>query len=372
MAYTNIDDPSAHFQTLAYRGNSTSTTTSDRSLTNEGNSDLQPDLVWIANRDTAINSGMRWWDSTRGVGQNLGITSTGANVEGSPNDPEYGYVNSLNTNGFGVRAGSNDSNGRWTVDRGEGGGDKYVAWQWKANSGTTSSNTDGNITSTVQANTDAGFSIVEYTGNGLQDQTIGHGLGAVPKMVLYKCTSESQYWYVYHIGTGNDTMLYLNLSNGAQSLPSQFSTPTTSTFNVSNENSTFGGYNSSGRTYIAYVFAEKQGFSKFGKYEGMLGSTNPIYTGFKPALVIIKKLSAENWVMVDAAREPSNAMYRRLFPNLTNAENTGVNPLIDFHSNGFRIVTTSTTVNSPDTGYIYCAWAENPFVTSTGIPTTAR
>ena len=125
MAYTTIDDPSAHFQALAYRGDSSSTTSADRSLTNDGNSNLQPDIVWIANRDTSTNSGMRWWDSSRGVGQNKGLTTSGANLEGGPNDPEYGYVNTLSSNGFGVRAGANDGNGRWTVDRGEGGGDKY-------------------------------------------------------------------------------------------------------------------------------------------------------------------------------------------------------------------------------------------------------
>ena len=118
MSFTTIDDPSAHFQVLAYRGDSSSTTSADRSLTNTGNSDLQPDIVWIANRDTAVNSGMRWWDSSRGVGGDKGLSTSSSSVPGTPNDPEYGYVNTLSSDGFGVRAGANDSNGRWTVDRG--------------------------------------------------------------------------------------------------------------------------------------------------------------------------------------------------------------------------------------------------------------
>ena len=349
MAYTTIDDPSAHFYAYAF-----SKSSGTGSATFDGNSDLQPDFLWVKSRTNADSHEL--WDSTRGV------NSTLFSDNNSAEDTAANRIVSFDTDGF-----------TWGNAGNLNAAGDFVSWAWKANGGTTSSNTDGDITSTVQANTDAGFSIVTYTGNGLQDQTIGHGLGAVPKMILFKNRSNNAYWYVYHVATGNDTMMYLNLSNGAQSLPSQFSTPTTTTFNVSNENSTFNGYNSSGQTYVAYVFADVQGYSKFAKYTGN-GNANGtfVYTGFKPAFVIIKKTSAENWHMFDNKRDSYNAMYKRLFPNLTNAENTAINPLIDFTSNGFKLRTSSTVINSNATGYIYMAFAENPFVTSTGIPTTAR
>jgi hypothetical protein len=162
-AYTTIDDSSAHYQGLAYRGDSSSTTSSDRNLTNTGNSDLQPDWIWLFNRDTQLTGGQKIVDSSRGAGSGKSLSSSITNAEGYQ-DAAYGYVNSFNSDGFGVRAGT-DTN-RWFVDRGDGGGDRYVAFQWKANGGTTSSNTDGATTSTVQANTDAGFSIVTWTGTG--------------------------------------------------------------------------------------------------------------------------------------------------------------------------------------------------------------
>jgi len=352
MAYTTIDDPSAHFYTYAF-----SKSSGTGSVTFDANSDLQPDFLWVKSRTNADSHEL--WDSTRGV--NSTLFSDNADAE----DTAANRIVSFDTDGF-----------TWGNAGNLNAAGSFVSWAWKANGGTTSSNTDGDITSTVQANTDAGFSIAEYTGNGLQDQTIGHGLGAVPKMVLYKCTSESQYWYVYHIGTGNDTMMYLNLSNGAQSLPSQFSTPTTSTFNVSNENSTFGGYNSSGRTYIAYVFAEKQGFSKFGKYIGN-GNANGtfVYTGFKPAFLMFKQTSAaNNWVMIDSARDTYNAADATVYADLANAEENPASSVtgVDLLSNGFKFRDSKSFWNTSGGTYIYMAFAENPFVTSTGIPTTAR
>lgn len=354
MAYTNIDDSSAHFQTALYTG-----TGSQQSITNDGNSDLQPDLLWIKQRSSAQDHILL--DSTRGV--------TGG-IFSNTIDPQIlnsAYLNSFDSDGFTVKTSGLTNTNTST----------YVAWQWKATGGTTVTNTDGSENSTVQANTDAGFSIVQYSGNGLQDQTIGHGLGAVPKMVIYKATSQTAYWYAYHIATGNDTMMYPNLSNAAQSLPSQFSTPTTSTFNVSNENSTFSGYNSSGETYIAYVFAEKQGFSKIGKYygNGSLTSGPFVYTGFKPAFIMIKAVDAvKNWTMFDNKRLGYNGDMYYLYANTSGGE--GESPSsgghIDLLSNGFKIYDNWSLTNQSNIKYAYIAFAENPFVSSTGIPTTAR
>ena len=360
MAYTNIDDPSAYFQTAIYTGGGGSS-----SITNDGNSDLKPDLVWFATRSAANNKPLL--DSTRGGNKFIySDLSQGADT----GDAGVGIA-TFNTDGFtfGSTAQTyfNDTN------------KTYVAWQWKANGGTTASNTVGNINSVVQANTDAGFAIVTYTGNGSANQTIGHGLGAVPKMILFKNRSNSAYWYVYHVDTGNDTMTYLNLSNAAQSLSSQFSTPTTTTFNVSNENSTFSGYNTSGNTYVAYVFADVQGYSKFGSYVGNGNANGPFaYTGFKPAFLMIKNSSGSgHWTMYDNKRAATNLNNKKLAANLAEAENDnaqlgGDAYGIDFLSNGFKIRLTGNNHNVSAATYIYMAFAENPFTTSTGVPTTAR
>lgn len=378
MAYTTVDDGSAHFQGLAYRGNSTSTTTSDRNLTNEGNSDLQPDLVWIANRDTSVNSGMRWWDSNRGVGGDLGITSSNTYAAGTPNDPEYGYVNTLNTDGFGVRAGANDSNGRWTVDRGEGGGDKYIAWQWKANGGTTSSNTDGTITSTVQANTTAGFSIVTFTGDGNNDATIGHGLGVTPAMIITKNVTDSVSWRVYHKDLTSTYSLFINSNNG-QTSPTGHSngyikTVGSSTYSVYQGNTDTNGVNGSGDAMVSYCFAEKQGYSKCGKYKG--SGINPgafAFTGFKPAFLMVKRIdSGGNWLVYDGQRSVYNLNDPYVYANSTSAEATSATQGYDFLSNGFKVYNTYADGNVDGGTYVYIAFAENPFVTSTGIPQTAR
>ena len=354
--YTTIDDPSVHFQTALYTGNG-----STQSITNDGNSDLQPDLLWIKSRsDSSFHA---WTDSTRGTSKR--IYSNSASAEESHAD----RVTAFGSDGFSLGSSSLVNTNTYN----------YVAWQWKANGGTTASNSVGDIDSVVQANTDAGFAIVTYTGNGSANQTIGHGLGAVPKMILFKNRSNAAYWYVYHVATGNDTMTYLNLTNAAQSLSSQFSTPTTTTFNVSNENSTFSGYNTSGNTYVAYVFAEVQGYSKFGKYTGSGGTgvTAPfVYTGFKPAFVLFKKSSdsGDNWMMYDNKRSDSNGnvVDRALHPNSSAAEYDNANANLDILSNGFKLRSSFGWVNQNTHTYIYMAFAENPFVTSTGIPATAR
>lgn len=384
-AYTTIDDPSAHFQIATWTGDGS---TSDRNIINDGNSDLSPDLIWGAVRDAVQHKHI--FDSSRGYGANKELVSNYHLAEGDTgavNTGAYGYLGPSLTDGFESSYGS-VNNGYWNVNTKD-----YVAWQWKAAGGTTASNTAGDINSTVQANPTAGFSIVTYTGNGNANQTIGHGLGAVPKMVIFINRSTAAYRYVYHVATGNDTMTYLNLTNAAQSLSSQFSTPTTTTFNVSNENSTFSGYNTNGDNYVAYVFADVRGYSKFGKYKGTYTTTalnsshettSPyngpfIHTGFKPAFVMIKRYdSANNWCVFDNKRteisttiRDGNVLNEYIIWNDTNAHFDYYYTGIDFVSNGFKIRGYDGTVNAYG-DYLYMAFAESPFVTSTGIPTTAR
>ena len=362
MAYTNIDDPSAYFQIAIYAGNNSF----PRTITNDGNSDMQPDWVWVKQRTTSTNHFL--YDSSRTFNANGELASNDGAIEGAFNNNLYGYLSGATSDGFTITEGSTNGDDFNQSSR------NYVAWQWKANGGTTASNSVGDIDSVVQANTDAGFAIVTYTGNGSANQTIGHGLGAVPKMILFKNRSNAAYWYVYHVATGNDTMTYLNLTNAAQSLSSQFSTPTTTTFNVSNENSTFSGYNTSGNTYVAYVFADIQGYSKCGSYIGNASANGPfIYTGFKPAWVMIKTLStADDWYIFDNKRAGFNPEVFRLRANTTGTETTGTNNTVDHLSNGFKLRFTGGSINGSGSTYIYMAFAENPFTTSTGIPATAR
>ena len=351
MAYTNIDDPSAYFQAKTYTGNGSN----GYAITNDGNSNLQPDLWWVKNRDKAYDHNI--YDSTRGT--SLRLVSNGAQAEATATD----RIASFDTNGFTLNGSviSNENN------------NPHVAWQWKANGGTTASNTDGTITSTVQANQDAGFSIVTYTGNGSSSQTVGHGLGVAPDFILVKsrnsvATTDAN-WIGYHKELTASYKIQLNKTVAAGTSGNWSSTsPTTSVFSILSGN---GGTNASGGNFVAYCFAEKQGYSKFGKYVGN-GSTNGtfVYTGFKPAFVMTKKRDqVSNWTIYDNKRNLFNVADKVLLPNASNADQTVIN--FDFVSNGFKC-RNSDSENESGTTFIYMAFAENPFVTSTGIPTTAR
>ena len=383
MAYTTIDDPSKHMQVLTYRGDSTSTTTADRTLTNDGNSNLQPDLVWIFNRDTATNSGQRLWDSTRGVGQNKGIQSNSNGSEGIGNDPEYGYVNTLHSDGFGVRAGANDSNGRWTTDRGEGGGDKYVAFQWKANGGTTTSatTTGGIASATRQVDSTNKFSIIGYTSASSQAVgTIEHGLGVKPEFMMIKRRPNNDDWVVYHHKntTAPETeLLKLNTDAATTDIATAWNdtAPTSSVFTLGALSDVNEG---SGVTYIAYLWAGVHGYSKFGSVVGNGDSAlGPyVHTGFKPAYVLIKNSGTSGrWCIFDNKR-PGNYNSDAadvLYANFNSAEYTGTDYFgCDFYANGFQLTETDTEFNDDDDPMVYAAFAESPFVTSGGVPATAR
>ena len=363
MAYTDIDDPSAYFQTLLYTGNGAD----DRALVNDGNSDLQPDWIWFKERNsTSVHQVL---DSSRGVNKALSPNDNGA-------DETYAYLSSFDSNGF-------------TFDQSDGSTNEntntFVAWQWKANGGTTASNTDGSITSTVQANTDAGVSILTYSANATGGATVGHGLGTTPAVVILKKRS----------GTGDGNWMVGHkayVGNAAENIPldgtgalSTADDAAGSTWNRTAFTSTVftlgdgqagdwtGRTNRSGYTMLAYCFAEKQGYSKFGSYIGN-GSTDGtfVYTGFKPAWVLVKTVDvAQSWQLSDSTRSPFNVINDRLSPNSQAGTAESIS-WIDFTSNGFKLRHGDVAWNGSGGTYIYMAFAEHPFVSSTGVPTTAR
>jgi len=358
MAYTNIDDPSAYFHTQIWTGNSGFTV----NVTNNANSgDFQPDLIWAKDRANAYNHDLV--DSSRGP--TVALHPNTNDLEYTRTQANYDFT-SFDSNGFTTGApdftnsfgGNNNTNGK-------------VAWQWKCNGGTTSTNTDGDITSTVQANTDAGFSIVTYTGNTSNNQTVGHGLGVKPSVIIIRNRTRVEDWRLNHQSINNGTgMIRLNSTDAYNTTGTTLMNvaPTSSVFNVSTDWSVNGNY-----SYVAWCWAEKQGYSKFGKYVGNGNADGPfVYTGFKPAFLIMKETSSSggNWVMFDNKRDTYNVTKHRLFPNLINSDNTTRN-YIDLLSNGFKMRNTDADHNQNGQSMVYMAFAENPFVAG-GIPTTAR
>jgi hypothetical protein len=361
MAYTNIDDPSAHFQTVLWTGNGTA----GNAVTFNGNSDMQPDFVWSKRRDSTTHHVLK--DTSRG-----GTSNNDQHLVSSLDQPESTYVQyRMNFDSNGFTLGSVGDSGF------QGIGTSMVSWCWKANGGTTSSNTDGSITSTVQANQDAGFSIVQYTGTGTA-ATIGHGLGVTPAMYIIKNRDQTgTNWTVYNKDlTSNAYSLYLNDASLESNAVGYWNgtSPTSTVFSIKN---TSGDVNTNTEDYVAYCFASKQGYSKFGKYIGNGSYDGPfVYTGFKPAFLIVKRLLGSDWRMLDNARNPFNYTDLLLNANYIFADSDGSshpnNIGVDFLSNGFKTRTIYSHFNTNAYTHLYMAFAENPFVTSTGVPTTAR
>jgi len=353
--YTNIDDPSAYFQTAIYSGSN-----SDLAVTNDGNSDLKPDWLWIKQRSSTEDHMVV--DSTRGVTKYLSTNSNAAEATVTSR------VASLDTDGFTLNGASNPVNAS---------GATYVGWQWKANGGTTSSNTNGSQTSTVQVNQDAGFSIVTYAGAS-STGTIGHGLGEAPKVILVRARNKNvpTSWIMYHEAgsTSDDDYFILNgtFAKATQAGIWNNQYPSSTVFGIAND----FWVNQSGYDYLAYCFAEKQGYSKFGKYVGNGSASNGsfVYTGFKPAFVMTKSTGTGSWSLYDHKRLGYNPIDVWLRANGSDAESTGAisGEDIDLLSNGFKLRNSDNTINGSGQAYIYMAFAENPFVTSTVTPTTAR
>ena len=344
-----INKSSEYFNTVLYSGND-----STNNITGAG---FQPDWVWTKKRSASEEHVA--YDSVRGVHKYI-----------KPNLPQEesdvsSSLTSFDSDGFTLGTSFNVT------------GSNYVAWLWKA-SGTTASNTDGSITSTVSANTTSGFSIVSYTGTGA-NATVGHGLGVAPKMIICKSRTQAQNWAVYHSSLGATKAIFLDGTGGEATSASYWNntSPTSTVFTVGSS----GDVNYNAGTQISYCFAEKKGFSKFGKYTGNGSATDGtfVYTGFKPAFVITKSSSTGgtyyNWGIFDNTRAPYNQMDATLAANLSSSENDGANignQYIDFLSNGFKMRKGDVVNNSSGVTYIYMAFAENPLVGTNNIPATAR
>jgi hypothetical protein len=344
-----INKPSEYFNTKLYTGNG-----STQSITGVG---FQPDFTWIKERNNAHDASIM--DVVRGVRKSL-----------TPSNTEVEYTETTGLSSWDSDGFSFDGAG---FDHVNTSGDSFVAWNWLAN-GAGVSNTDGSITSTVSANTTSGFSIVSYTGNGTSGATVGHGLGITPKMIIVKNRSAVTQWQVYHITTGGTASSQLS-GTGTPDTASSY-------WNNTSPNSTFFTLgtvtptNGSGNSMIAYCFAEKKGFSKFGSYVGN-GSTNGtfVYTGFKPAFIMIKNTTVgDGWQLIDAKRNVTNGYNNsRLEANNANAESVNNTwTLVDLLSNGFKQRYTDNIMNASGSTYIYMAFAENPLVGTNDIPTTAR
>jgi hypothetical protein len=350
QASPTIDDGSQYFNTVLYSGNGTD----NHAITGAG---FQPDLVWAKMRSAA--EWHFWVDSNRGA--NKAVWSNATNAEYDYSGDVAQIIKSFDSDGFTLGTSNAVNNPSQT----------FASWNWLANGGTTSSNTDGTITSTVQANPTAGFSIVTYTGTQA-NATVGHGLGVAPKFIITKCRSASNGWPVYHYSLSATDFVRLNQTSATatNSVVWNNTEPTSTVFSIgaNDEN------NKSGADQLAYCFAEIEGYSKFGSYTGN-GSTDGtfVYTGFRPAFVIWKNTNngSTNWVMRDNTRNTFNPVEASLEPNNSSAEYNKSNGS-DFLSNGFKIRNVDTGTNGSGNTIIYMAFAESPFVTSTGIPVVAR
>ena len=342
MAYSTISKPGLHFNTVLYTGNG-----GTQSITGVG---FQPDWTWIKERNTAVSHQV--FDVIRGATKRLYPDDTSAE----------------NTNADSLTAFDSDGFSLGSAGSTNGNSDTYASWNWKAN-GTGSANTDGSINSTVSANTTAGFSIVSYNGTGA-NATVGHGLGVTPEMFIIKDRTygTANDWFIYNKNIGATKYLRLNDIGGQASSSTlyQDTDPTSSVFSIG----TNGNINTNGNNYIAYCFAEKKGYSKFGSYTGNGNADGAfVYTGFKPAVVIFKTYTTNGgWQIYDNKRNNGNPTAKFLVPSSNAAEASGSND-IDFLSNGFK----TRTTNNPGTtdSFIYMAFGQS-LVGSNNVPCTAR
>ena len=339
---STIKDGSQYFNPVLYTGNGTS-----QSITGVG---FSPDLVWVKSRNTAS-----YWhnlvDTVRGNTKYLFSNDTTSETT------QTTYLTSFDSDGFSI-----GSNANWNNN-----GTTYVAWNWRASDSSPVTNTDGTITSTVSANTDSGFSVVSYTGNSTNGATIGHGLGVAPKIVIVKNRDGGWQWIVdisNITGTTSDHLL-LNSTAAKNSSNTYFSAkPTSTVFSVNG--ASYSDTGTSPYKYIAYCFADVEGFSKFGSYTGNGSADGPfIYTGFDVKFLLYKNVDAAiSWVIYDNVRDPNgNPQSYYLLPNSSGAEGTTPDA-VDFLSNGFKIRYPNASINVTGQNHIYMAFAENPFKNS--------
>ncbi len=343
LSTPSINQPNRQFDVVLYTGDATPT----RNITSLP---FQPDFIWNKQRNGTFSHILV--DSVRGGSPGL------AALQSNATDAEYttlgsgGGISSILSNGFVVSAGSVSNINL------NGAGQTYVNWAWKAN-GAAITNTAGTITSQVSANTQAGFSIVTYTGTGA-NATVGHGLGIAPKFIIIKSRSlAGSNWPSYHVSTGNLGYNYLNLTNTVFTNASYWNstTPASTVFSLGND----GANNQAGQTFVAYCFTEIPGFSKISSYTGN-GSTNGpfIHCGFRPKYLLVKRTDvADRWGILNAASSPYNEIVLELHANNNDIE--GGAGQVDFLANGFKLRSNNSVFNSTSGNYIFYAIAETPF-----------
>ena len=332
-AYTTIDNPELYFQADLYTGNGSN----GNAKTFDGDEDMQPNVVWIKSRSAAENQHI--FDSIRGANKRLLTNTTGTEFDDSSN------LQSFDSNGFtlGTADGINKNNAT------------FVAWCWKESA-------------------TAGFDILTFEGNSTDDTDISHNLSAVPHWIICRNFDAAKDWCVYHhknTSAPETDLLVLNTNAATTDSNDKWSdeAPTSSVFTVGDSSQ----LNASGNTSIAYLWSEKQGFSKFGSYIGNGNNDGPfVYTGFRPAWVMCKgTASNREWVMHDNKRDAENVVDGTLYANTNDAEGTGT-ARMDFLSNGFKLREDGNNWNASGETYVYMAFAEAPFVNSNGVPGNAR
>ena len=353
-AYTTINDPSAYFKVQLYTGNGSA----NHAITfDDTDTDMQPDLVWIKNRDSTDSHCL--FDAVRG-----------ATKVWHPNDADTqastdaDTLDSFTSDGFQV-----DADVKVNTNT-----EKYVAWCWKAGGGAGSANTAGSInTTSTSVSTTAGLSISTYTGNSTSGATIGHGLGAVPGLMFFRILSDTAATRLFHhenTSAPETDHLVINNADATSDVADTWNDTMPSSTLVTFGNS---NVNNGDNTYVGYVWTEIQGFSKFGSFIGN-GDANGcfVYTGFKPAFVVLKLTSGagQNWFTFNNKSNPINIIDDYLYLDETGAEATA--DRLDFYSNGFKIRESGAGTNGDGSSYVYIAFAEAPLVNSNGVPNNAR
>ena len=346
MAYSTIDDPTLHFSSTIWTGNGTD----DRAIAIDG-AGMQPDFIWIKSRNDTDNH--RLVDSVRGATRHLEVDNISA-------DQNSGNVKTFTSAGVTL-----STNGSVNANN-----ELYVGWAWKGG-GSASNNTDGNKTISLSVNTTAGFSVGIYTGDG-QDNTIGHGLGAIPDWLMIKNrTSGSRKWQLWHKDlTGNNKYLAIDRDDGELTDTASWNNtaPTSTVW------STYGSgeANQNGENFVCYAWTSIKGFSDFGSYKGTANADGPfIYTGFRPAWIMTKQINgSSSWIMHDNKRDPINPLDEFFTAEVSDA--AGDLDSFDLCSNGFKIRTANGDRNSNGDDFVYWAFAESPLVNPEGIPNNAR
>ena len=354
-----------YFGTLTYTGNGANSSATQDVTTGTsgvgGSIDFKPDFLWTKRRDSSAAPNLR--DSSRDAN---GLKHLQSDDNGTEDTESDAGVTAFLDDGFRLK-GTNAGTGQVNANNGT-----FVAWNWKANGGTTVTNEAGSIDSTVQANTTAGFSIVTWSGNETNSATIGHGLNSAPNIIITKCRSHATSW-IYGIGqitgTVNDyfTLNTASAKANSSTFYQSYTSDSNTTFTVGVSSADEMNRNTGGtaRTYVSYCFNSVEGYSRFGSYTGT-GATSGtagayVYLGFRPSFVMLKSTGSGSWWMLDSTRDPVNEALRALQANEPDDEEAYSGNFLDFYSNGFAPRTSGAQVNGSGTTYIYMAFAEAPF-----------